>query len=292
MTKRTDITLIKEYESYLRFEKGLAQNTIDAYLRDIAFFSKFIGEKSVSTAVFDDITLYMEKMGTRFSSSTIIRKTTAIRGFYDFLLKEGHIANAPSEKLDSMKKGKYIPEVISVQEIKRIFSAINVNTPEGKRDYMILFLIFATGARISEVLSLKVEDISGDMRFIRLKGKGNKTRLVPLYDEVGVKLKEYITDVRDILVKKGNDDFKLFSGMSRNNYWRRLKNYAASAGIEKNVFPHIVRHTVATGLLQNGADIRIVQEILGHASIMTTEIYTHVDKKKLKNLYDETGLGE
>ena len=197
----------------------------------------------------------------------------------------------PTNMIKSLKREKRLPEVLTLKEVKMIIDNCN-HSSEGIRDKLILKLLIATGARVSEILNLKIKDIENhDYEFIKVLGKGSKYRIIPVYNSLELEIKEYLVNVRPNL-KEATETFKLFPGIRRENFWKKLKKIAKDAGIQKNVYPHIFRHSVATVLLSNGADIRIVQEILGHSNISTTEIYTHVEKSDLKKIYNKIKIGD
>ena len=280
---------IDEYIDYVEFEKGLSKNTAFAYKTDLLEFFEFFHWSGYNNMTEENILKYIENIREK-KQTTIMRKITSIRTFYDYLFKSGKVDNTPTENLDKFKKGSYMPEVLSLDEIKAIFQAID-NSLRGKRDKVILKLLMATGARISEILNLKLEDIDENIQFVKIKGKGNKSRVIPLYREVSEDVYFYINNVRKKIIKNP-ESFLLFNGVTRGIFWNNLKKYAKNAKICKNVYPHIFRHSVATLMIKNGADLRIIQEILGHSSISTTEIYTHLAKNELKNIYNHVGIGE
>ncbi|BDU50049.1 site-specific tyrosine recombinase/integron integrase [Haliovirga abyssi] len=280
---------IEEYVDYIKFEKGLSENTVLAYNSDLKEFFKSLEWVDYKNVTEDDILRYIEKL-KQGKESTLLRKVTSIRTFYTYLFKSGKIDEIPTENLDNLKKSSYMPEVLSLDEIKSIILAID-SSLRGKRDKLILQLLVATGARISEILGLKIEDIDENMQFIKIKGKGNKLRIIPLYKEISEEVYFYLKNIRNKIAKDPLS-FLLFDGVSRTTFWKRVKIYAKNAGIKKNVYPHIFRHSMATLMIKNGADLRIVQEILGHSSISTTEIYTHIGNSDLKNIYNRIGIGE
>ncbi|MGM0508373.1 MAG: tyrosine-type recombinase/integrase [Fusobacteriota bacterium] len=280
----------EDFKDYLLFEKGLAENTIKSYDLDLDLFFKFFDKKNYDEIREKDILSYVEDMKTKYKSRTIYRKITTLKVFYEFLFKNSLVDDIPTKNLKNIKKGKYIPEVLSVQEIKDIIDATD-NSFKGKRDRIVIKLLVATGGRITEILDLQIKDMDENFEFLRILGKGSKVRVVPLYEKIQEELRFYIENIRKKVIKDSNEQ-EIFPGLSRQNFWRRLKIYAKKARIKKNVYPHIFRHTVATQMLENGADIRIVQEILGHSKIATTQIYTHLTKRKIKSKYNEVGIGD
>ncbi len=287
---RENSSYIKEFLSYLAFEKGNSLNTISSYERDLKMFSSFVN-KSLTFVVEEDIYAYIEDISKKLRKNSVLRKIASIRTFYKFCYLNKIIGEDPAGMVKSIKREKRLPEILSLEEVKRITNNCR-HTPGGMRDRLIIKLLVATGARISEILNLKISDVENqEYEFIKVLGKGSKYRIVPIYDSLEREIKEFI-DVYRPQLKKAEESFFLFPDTRRENFWKRLKVIAKNAGIEKNIYPHIFRHSVATVLLGNGADIRIVQEILGHANISTTEMYTHVEKSKLKNIYNTVGLGD
>lgn len=284
--KNNDV--ISEFENYIMIEKGLSINSIESYKKDLKMFFEFLNNKKYNTVTEDDVLRYIDYMEKKYKRNSILRKISTIKSFYNFLQYEGYeLEEVPTANIEDVNKGSYIPFVLEVEDIKDIIAATD-NTDIGKRDHLIIKMLVATGARISEILNLKIEDIDmSSYEYIRILGKGSKGRIVPLYKEVGEELKNYISNIRSEKV----ENYKIFD-ISRQLFWNNLKKYAKNAKIEKNVHPHIFRHSVATEMIKNGADIRVVQEILGHSSIATTEVYTHLNKRELKKMYDKIGIGD
>lgn len=290
LNKNSRYEIINEFVDYLSIEKGLTLNTQKWYKKDLELLLEFTKLDPFQIRE-ENINGYIQYLRDKYSSYSVLRKISSIKNFYRFLKAEKKIEIDPCKNLSNIKRENKIPEVLKIDEIKKIIASIN-NTPEGIRDRMILKLLFGTGARISEIINLKIEDVDSEFKFLKLFGKGNKRRLVPIYYELGMELKTYILTNRDVLEKKEEMSLAVFPGITRENFWNRLKRYAKDVGITKNVYPHILRHSVATLLLENKADIRIVQEIMGHASIATTELYTHVEKSVIRNMYDKIKIGD
>lgn len=298
-------TIVAEFLDYLRYEKGNSENTLSSYRRDLNLFFTEV-PKNFQSIEDEEIIEYVDKLSKTVKRNTVLRKIASIRAFYKFCYINKYINDNPTESMKNLKREFKLPEVLRLSEINDIIDAIP-NTPEGARDKIIIKILVATGARISEVLLLEIKDVENqDYEFIRVLGKGSKYRLIPIYSQLEDEIKFYIENDRKIIVKerkekesinknkkKSNEfEYKLFLGTRRENFWKRLKLYAQNAGVKKNVYPHIFRHSVATMLINNGADIRIVQEILGHVNISTTEIYTHVGKKELKEIYNKVKIGD
>lgn len=281
---------VREFLDYLRYEKGSSENTIQGYERDLKLFLNYIHE-DVSEVKEEKIYEYVEKIGEKLKRNSVLRKVSSIRTFYKFCYLNKMVKEDPTGMLKSLKREKRLPEVLTLKEVKQIIDNCN-HSPEGSRDKLIIKLLIATGARISEILNLKIRDVENqDYEFIKVLGKGSKYRIVPIYNSLEKEIKSFIENDRPHL-KKSDETFKLFPSIRRENFWKRLKEIAEKVGIEKNIYPHIFRHSVATVLLSNGADIRIVQEILGHSNISTTEIYTHVEKSDLKKIYNKIKIGD
>ena len=288
--ERENNLFIKEFSDYLSFEKGSSKNTVAGYERDLKIFFDYI-QKSATDIKEEDIYEYIEEISRELKRNSVLRKIASIRTFYKFCYLNKMVKEDPTGMIKSLKREKRLPEVLNLKEVKTIIDNIG-HTPEGMRDRLIIKFLIATGARVSEILNLNIKDVENQgYEFIKVLGKGSKYRIVPSYESLENEIKDYISNYRPKL-KGSENSFKLFSDTRRENFWKRLKKTAKDAGIEKNVYPHIFRHSVATVLLSNGADIRIVQEILGHANISTTEIYTHVEKSDLKRIYNKIKIGD
>lgn len=279
-----------EFLDYLSYEKGNSENTVKSYKRDLEMFFNSV-EKEAEEMKEEDIYKYIEDISEKLKRNSVLRKISAIKTFYKFCYLNKIVKDDPTGMIKSLKREKKLPEVLSMQEIKQIIDNCN-HTPEGMRDKIIIKFLIATGARISEILDLEIKDVENqDYEFIKVLGKGSKYRVIPIYDSLEKEIKDYLNNYRPKL-KGASETFKVFPNTRRENFWKRLKVITKNAGIEKNVYPHIFRHSIATALLSNGADIRIVQEILGHSNITTTEVYTHIEKSDLKKLYNTVKLGD
>ena len=281
---------INEFIDYLQFEKGLSEKTIKSYKVDLRDFFDAT-KKEYDEIKKEDIYKYIEDIKKKFKHNTVQRKVSAVKSFFKFLYVNKNIKKDPSNTIKSLQKEKRLPEVLSEDDFNKILDTFN-HEPKNIRNKLILKLLIASGARISEIINLKVGDISdNNYEYIRVFGKGSKYRYIPIYNSLANEIKEYVQNNRDFL-KKSEKDYKLFPKLRREQFYTTLKEHAKMCGIEKRVYPHIIRHSIATILLKNGADIRMVQELLGHASISTTQIYTHVEKSKLKSVYDNISLGD
>lgn len=289
MNKETNLC-INEFIDYLQFEKGLSEKTIKSYKVDLRDFFDAT-KKEYDEIKKEDIYKYIEDIKKKFKHNTVQRKVSAVKSFFKFLYVNRNIKKDPSNTIKSLQKEKRLPEVLSEDDFNKILDTFN-HEPKNIRNKLILKLLIASGARISEIINLKVGDISdNNYEYIRVFGKGSKYRYIPIYNSLANEIKEYVQNNRDFL-KKSEKDYKLFPKLRREQFYTTLRKHAKMCGIEKRVYPHIIRHSIATILLKNGADIRMVQEILGHASISTTQIYTHVEKSKLKSVYDNISLGD
>jgi integrase family protein len=281
---------IKAFLDYLKFEKGNSDNTIKSYNIDLKNFFDYL-EKNIKEVNTEDIYEYIEYLKGKYVYNTVIRKVSCIKSLFKFCYMEKLIDKDPSNKIKNLNKEKRLPEILTLEEIKKIINSFD-HTPENRRNQMICKMLIATGARISEILNLEIKNVENtDFEFVKVFGKGSKYRYIPIYPELENELKEYINVYRSQL-KSSVGSFLLFPGIRRENFWKVLNKHALNVGIEKKIHPHLFRHSTATLLLENGADIRMVQEILGHASIKTTEIYTHVEKSILKKIYESVKIGE
>lgn len=283
-------SLIKGFKSYLILEKSLSNNSISAYISDILKLKKFTKKKNLSIKKINIIHLkefisMINDLG--LSARTQARIVSSIKTFYKYLILEDIVLINPSELLESPKLGLKLPDVLSIEEIDLLISAIDHSTNEGIRNRAILEMLYGTGIRVSELINLKISNLFFDENYIRIIGKGNKERLVPIGKEAIKHSNIYINNVRNkINIQKGYEDILFLNRrgkqLSRVMIFTIIKELAKSAGIKKNISPHTFRHSFATHLIEAGANLRAVQEMLGHSSITTTEIYTHLDKKIIK----------
>ncbi len=274
---------LKDFILYLSAEKGLALNTLEAYQRDIkAFLTHYQGDViSITEGHLLDFLAALRQKGA--AGSSICRAVIAIKVFFRFLKREKVIVQDPMAHLDSPKLWQLIPEVLNVAEVEALFQAPDKTTEIGLRDHAILLVMYASGLRVSEVCSLNLNSINDNM--IRVKGKGNKERVVPIANTAIVAVDQYLLIVRRDGVGEALFVTEKGKRIDRNFVWKRVKVYAKTAGIVKNISPHTLRHSFATHLLENGADLRVIQEMLGHASIATTDRYTHVSMRHLNEAF-------
>lgn len=287
--------LYDEFLCNLNNGKGLSKNTQESYGRDIRQFFAYINEKGLSIFAVNKTTIiaylmYLQKIGK--ATSSISRSLAALRSFYNFLFTAKYIGSDPTVNLESPKIEKKLPEILTVNEVELLLKQPDVNDSKGARDKCMLELLYATGIRVSELVALDINDINLDMGYIRCSGKGMKDRVVPVGSIALNALDGYINRYRKSLVRGQNENalFVNFHGnrLTRQGFWKIIKYYTKSAKIDKEITPHTLRHCFAAHLLQNGADLKSVQEMLGHSDISTTQIYTQVVKKKIKEVYKKT----
>jgi integrase/recombinase XerD len=286
-------SLIQEFIDYLGHEKGLATNTLESYSRDLKQYYGFLsGDSTASLENASQSTIvaylmYLRKQGK--ATATIARRLAALKAFYQFLVKENYVSSDPTGDLSSPKLERKLPKVLTVSEVERLLNQPDLSTPAGKRDKAMLELLYATGIRVSELVNLNILDVDLREGFVRCMGKGSKERVVPMGDIAVSALRAYLEGARSRLVADAKEKalFVNHHGrrLTRQGFWKIVKKYATQAQIRKEITPHTLRHSFATHLLENGADLRAVQEMLGHADISTTQIYTHVTKDRLKDVY-------
>lgn len=281
--------LINKYYSYLRLEKSLSNNTLEAYLRDLEklkLFAEDINVKIDQMSMADIQSFLAQLYDLGINPRSVARILSGVRAFYKFLLLEDYIAKDPTELIESPKIGLHLPEVLSEEEINAMLDAIDVSVPEGQRNRAMLETLYSCGLRVSELVSLKLSDVYLDDEFIRVEGKGSKQRLVPMSPTAVDEIRKYIPFRNELKIKKGQEDFLFLnrrgSSLSRVMVFYIIRNQAAIVGIRKKVSPHTFRHSFATHLLEGGANLRAIQQMLGHEHIATTEIYTHIDREFIR----------
>lgn len=279
---------------YLTVELGLSANTMQAYERDLRLFCKTLGFKNSDALVNvnrEQITGYMTQLKEKgLAAATIARKLAAIKAFYRFMTAEGYMDANPAEVVEAGTKGIKLPRVLSEDEVVRLLNQPDITTAEGFRDRTMLEVLYATGMRVSELINLTLERVDLNMKYIIAFGKGSKERIVPLGSVAAEFLQQYLEKVRPKLThedRNTNIVFLAFGGheLTRQRFWQIIRAYGRKANINKALTPHILRHSFATHLLDNGADLRSVQELLGHSDISTTQIYTHLTNKRLRDIY-------
>lgn len=281
--------IISKYKSYLLLEKGLSPNSIEAYLDDLAKLLQFFETENLKLQQIslEDLQQFVTQLyDLGINARSVARILSGVRSFFNFLILDGYIQNDPTELLETPKIGLKLPVVLSLQEIENIISVIDLSTKEGQRNRAIIEVLYSCGLRISELINLRFSDLFLDDGFIKVEGKGNKQRLVPISPTAIKEIGNYLLDRKHIDVKKGSEDIVFLSkrgtAISRIMVFHFIKQYAELAGISKNISPHTFRHSFATHLLEGGANIRAIQQMLGHEKITTTEIYTHMDREYLR----------
>lgn len=281
--------IIDKYKTWLRLEKSLSANSIDAYLTDLEKLIRFVESegKDFATISYQDLQQFVAQLrDIGIHPRSQARIISGIKSFYRFLLLDEYITADPTELLESPKIGLKLPEVLTVNEINDILDTIDLSLPEGQRNRAMLEVLYSCGLRVSELISLRYSDVYFDEGFIRVEGKGSKQRLVPISDTAIREIKNYLLDRNLMVVKKGFEDSLFLSrrgtALSRIMVFHIIKQQTEMAGVHKNVSPHTFRHSFATHLLEGGANLRAIQEMLGHEKITTTEIYTHIDRHFLR----------
>lgn len=284
---------IEDYLSFLRIERGLSNSTLDSYAQDLNLYRTFLDdlELTFSTVSSTDIIRFLKEekeKGKR--SKTLARLQSTLRNFHQYLINDGKTDKNPAALLSSIKIEQSLPDSLTIEEMEQL-----LDTPEpttsGIRDKVMMELLYATGIRVSELISMNTINVNSEMGFITVVGKGQKERIIPITDYVAELLQEYIVDIRINLLKDKDTDALFLTNrgnsFTRQGVWKMIKKYNVLSGVSKNVTPHTFRHTFATHLIENGADLRIVQELLGHTDISTTQVYTHLSKKSVKEMYDK-----
>jgi len=281
---------LNAFLAYLRAECGLADNTVAAYRRDISRFLKFLGGDDPTKVDTPRVERFLQSEKKRgLAVSSIARALIAVRMFYRFLAGEGLASESAAATIETPRIWRRLPNFLTVPEVNKLLDAPRGRSPLAVRDRAILEVFYAAGARVAEVVAVKIDDLKLDLGLVLLFGKGSRERVVPLGRPAVDAVKDYLISARPRLAKPDTGD-TLFLGrrgkkLSRMHIWRLVRRYAALAGIRKNVHPHTLRHSFATHLLEGGADLRTVQEMLGHSSIATTQVYTHVDRSRLKAIH-------
>ena len=286
------------FQEYLTVELGLAKNTQLAYMRDLRLLMKSLqlkADEELLQVSRQQLIAYLVRLKQEGrAASTVARKLASIKAFYRFLTAERYLRRNPAEVLEAASRGLHLPKVLSVQEVERLLDEPNLGTLDGYRDKTMLELLYATGMRVSELVNVPVKNVDMKMQYVIVMGKGSKERMLPLGRTALHYLEHYLSVVRpQLLHGKPDAAAELFvtgwgGPMTRERFYEIIVAYGKSAGISKRVTPHMLRHSFATHLLNNGTDLRIVQELLGHADISTTQIYTHLDVERLREVYDKT----
>jgi len=287
---------LKEYLAHIKLEKNLSPNTVSSYKNDLNAFISFLKDSGIddpSEISSDHIGLFfkiLNELGLLGSSSA--RYFSSLKGFFLYLLKNKYIVKNPIEKITAPKISQKLPGVLDINEVEKILSAPDENNKLGLRDKAMLELFYACGTRVSELINIKISDLFFEDEIIRVFGKGSKERLIPIGSSAVKWVGDYLKKSRPLLMKKSKSENNLFlnsrgSKLSRMGVWKIIDRYVKEAGIKKDVHPHTFRHSFATHLLEGGADLRAVQEMLGHADISTTQIYTHIDRDYIKQVHKQ-----
>lgn len=292
---------IKRFLTYLSVEKGFSDNTLAAYQNDLSQLVSFVEEdasksgKMPSWTDFNRQTMlaYQLQLKERnYAATTLARKIAAAKSFFKFLMSEGKIKENPTQNVASPNVGRILPKPITLKQVRALLDQpAKQSTPEAKRDRAMLELLYASGMRVSELISLNVDDIDTDGGFVRCFGKGNKERMIPIYRQATLIVDEYIREARPQIVRRDSEKALFLNRrgerLTRQGFWQILKGYAKAAGLNEEITPHTLRHSFATHMLNGGADLRSVQELLGHANISTTQVYTHLTSDHVRRTYDK-----
>jgi len=294
--------VVGDFLNYLTVEKGYSKNTIEAYRNDLHQLASFVEEEAAKRgaippwSIFDRQSMlsYLLQLKERgYTATTMARKIAATKSFFSFMVSEGVMKTDPTEDVRSPKVGKSLPKPITVSQVRHLLEQTAAkSTPEAKRDRAMLELLYASGMRVSELVSLNLDDIDTKGGYIRCFGKGHKERMIPVYEGIARILEEYIGEARPRLVHDSEKKAMFVNvrgeRLTRQGLWQILKEYAKPAGLENEVTPHTLRHSFATHMLNGGADLRSVQELLGHANISTTQVYTHLTTEHIRRTYDKS----
>ncbi len=284
--------LLKKFLNYVAVEKGLAQNTVESYGRDLHHYFEFMGTKNPDDISQSDVASFLSRLSMAgISTPSIARCLAAVRGLHKYLMTDGLATTDPTVNLDTPRGWKRLPKTLSSGDVDALLDQPDPATAIGLRDKAMLELLYATGLRVSELVGLKLRDINLERGFLIIIGKGSKERAVPMGESAIASVREYLDRARRTLLGGAESDYLFISskrrGITRQMFWERIKFYARKAGIGSTVSPHTLRHSFATHLLDNGADLRAVQAMLGHSDISTTQIYTHVSRERLRKIHEK-----
>ncbi|MFO7812693.1 MAG: site-specific tyrosine recombinase XerD [Pelovirga sp.] len=289
-------TCVDHFLNFISVEKGLAANTIAAYARDLAVYSEYLSQaeqiekpEDIDSLMIVGFLTHLREQGLAPRSRARVLST--LRHFHRFLMREGHVPADPTSRIDAPRTRSTLPHLLSTAEVEALLETPRADTLVARRDRTMLEVLYATGMRVSEITDLRLADMKLDIGCVNVMGKGSKQRLIPLGEVALEFLNDYLQNVRP-LMRKGKLRQEVFLNsrgdkLSRQGFWKKLKGYALCAGINKTVYPHLLRHSFATHLLENGADLRAVQAMLGHADVSTTQIYTHVIQERLKQVHQQ-----
>jgi len=288
-----DQALIEQFLDSLWLERGLARNTLESYRRDLGAFSEWLDSQgqSLLTVHRQDLTGWLAyRMSRGIKARSTARALSCLRSLYRYLLRESRITEDPTLRIENPKLGRPLPDTLTEADVERLLDAPDVSTPIGFRDRTMLEILYASGLRVTELVTLRVTDVNVRQGVVRVIGKGSKERLVPLGEEAIDWYMRYLREARPALLKKNLAEDAVFPSnqgrpMTRQTFWHRIKEHARTAGIRRKLSPHTLRHAFATHLLNHGADLRVVQLLLGHSDLSTTQIYTHVAQHRMKELH-------
>ena len=283
---------VSEYTDFLKIEKRQSQNTVESYRRDVSRFAKYLSNNQLGGSKTSDVRSFLVFLRNEegLAPSSVARCLSSLKSFYNFLYVESLISENPIETIASPRPWRKLPNVMSMQEVDALIAAPDINTLAGVRDLAMLELMYATGLRVSELVSLKMSAVNLEVGYLRSLGKGSKERVVPIGDIAKTTIEKYVINARPLFRKKcGTEDLFLTrrgNAMTRQGFWKILKKYSIKAKIVGTVSPHALRHAFATHLLERGADLRSVQKMLGHADISSTQIYTHVLRERMREVHE------
>ncbi|MBR9882272.1 MAG: site-specific tyrosine recombinase XerD [Oceanospirillales bacterium] len=292
MPAAEDQALIGQYLDHLWLERGLSDNTRASYARDLNHFACWLNQRRLRLSEIDrrDLQRHLQwRVEQQLRPASTARLLSTLRGFYRYLLREHLVSSDPTLNIDSPRRGRPLPKTLTENDVEALLAAPDVSTALGLRDRTMLELLYACGLRVSELVELRLEELNRRIGVLRIVGKGDKERMLPVGDEALLWLSRYLQDARPELGSDMRVEHiflsRLGQPMTRQTFWHRIKRYAVEAGIDKPISPHVLRHAFATHLLNHGADLRVVQMLLGHSSLSTTQIYTHVATARLQALH-------
>ena len=293
---------INSFLNYLAVEKGFSKNTVAAYQNDLNQLAGFVEEETNKRGLTPSWTgfgregmlSYLLSLKERsYAATTVARKVAAAKSFFGFMVAEGRVRDNPTENLASPKVGKSLPKPISISQVRRLLEQpAKLSAPEAKRDRAMLELLYASGMRVSELVSLDCRDVDTEGGYVRCFGKGHKERIIPIHEQAALVVEEYVKEARPRLTRDDSEKALFLNRrgerLTRQGFWQILKGYAKSAGLDTEITPHTLRHSFATHMLSGGADLRSVQELLGHANISTTQVYTHLTSEHVRRTYEKS----
>jgi integrase/recombinase XerD len=293
---------INRFLTYLSVEKGFSDNTLDAYKNDLTQLADFIEEEAKKTGTSPSwagfnrqgmLSYQLHLKERNYAATTLARKVAAAKSFFKFMVAEGRLTENPTQNVASPNVGRVLPKPISHAKVMKLLEQpAKLSTPEARRDKAMLHLLYASGMRVSELISLNIEDVDTKGDFVRCLGKGHKERIIPIYRQASLAVEEYLKEARPRLARSDAERAMFLNRrgqrLTRQGFWQILKGHAKAAGLEEEITPHTLRHSFATNMLSGGADLRSVQELLGHANISTTQVYTHLTSEHVRRSYEKS----